>query len=71
MPQAILKYEDKSYIALAATGSGGFTEFASNLREDECLWAFLRLTAGDVESRFQPPHTKQKRDSLTQFPNFA
>lgn len=45
------KYEGKSKILVGGKGSGGFAEFKAYAPEDQCTWAFLRLMAGDQESK--------------------
>mmetsp|Transcript_23211 Transcript_23211/g.47375 ORF Transcript_23211/g.47375 Transcript_23211/m.47375 type:complete len:234 (+) Transcript_23211:145-846(+) len=45
------KYEGKNKLVFAAKGSGGFSEFQSSLADDQCTWAFLRVIAGDQESK--------------------
>ncbi|EKX31180.1 hypothetical protein GUITHDRAFT_156656, partial [Guillardia theta CCMP2712] len=48
---AAFKYEGKSKIVLGGKGSGGFAEFRDSLPDDQCTWAFLRMIAGDQESK--------------------
>lgn len=45
------KYEGRNKLLVGAKGSNGFQEFKSSLAEDQCTWAFLRLIAGDQESK--------------------
>lgn len=45
------KYEGKAKLLVGGKGSGGFEEFRAYLPDDQCTWAFLRMMAGDQESR--------------------
>ncbi|KAK5581766.1 hypothetical protein RB653_003344 [Dictyostelium firmibasis] len=48
----LFKYEGKNKIVLAGKGSGGFAELAQELDQpEERLYAYLRVTSGDEESK--------------------
>jgi len=44
-------YEGNTKIVLKGKGSGGLSEFASHLKDDECVYGYLRVITGDNESR--------------------
>ena len=46
-----LKYDGKTKLAVGGKGAGGFAEFKAYLPDDQCTWAFLRMMAGDQESK--------------------
>jgi len=46
----LLGYEGNS-IVVQGRGSGGVTEMAENLKDDQAQYAYLRVIAGDNESR--------------------
>mmetsp|Transcript_47633 Transcript_47633/g.113403 ORF Transcript_47633/g.113403 Transcript_47633/m.113403 type:complete len:221 (-) Transcript_47633:21-683(-) len=48
---AAFMYEGKNKLVLRNTGSAGFAEFKESCPDDQCTWAFLRMTAGDQESK--------------------
>jgi len=48
---ALFKYEGKKKIVFVSKGDGGLNELAGNFADDECAFAFLRLTVGDEESK--------------------
>jgi hypothetical protein len=49
--RALFKYEGKKKIVYVSKGDGGLNELAGNFADDECAFAFLRLTVGDEESK--------------------
>ena len=47
----VMGYEGKNRIVLQGKGSGGLTAFVSNLQDDQCQYGYVRLVAGDTESK--------------------
>jgi len=47
----LLGYEGNNKIILKGKGSGGLSELATHLNDDECFYGYLRVITGDTESR--------------------
>ncbi|KAL6076867.1 Drebrins and related actin binding protein [Balamuthia mandrillaris] len=47
----VIYYVSGDKLAVRATGSGGFDEVADQFKDDECAYAYVRVTTGDAESK--------------------
>ena len=51
MIRLALSYEGNTKVKLAGKGSGGVPELLSHFKENECVYAYLKVISGDAESK--------------------